>query len=310
MAHKRGVSSRLADFWTRLVGIKRGFYHKIYTCCANATVNTTLSYASAKCHNINTNNFSFGKYTMKRHDWTETIKRNILFFKLVGFWPEGDAGYKMNFYTLYSISITIAFAFSHSFFQTFQLVRNLDDLDIVAGTAFLAISESLVVVKMFYLARNIQTFKKLLVTLNSDLFQPRSVEQILLVSPSVEVWKLMYKLLCGSITMVLIFLTLVPIVDKSYKRYRLPLIAWYPYDTKASPLYEITYLHQIISVFFLAISNINIDTLVAALSMYAGAQLDILCDNLKNLAPDHFEENLTKCVHHHREIVRFKLTIR
>jgi hypothetical protein len=279
--------------------------NKIHTCCTNAAVNTTLSYASAKCHNINTNNFSFGKYTMKRHDWTETIKGNIFFFKLVGFWPEGDAGYKINFYTLYSISITIAFAFSHSFFQTFQLVRNLDDLDIVAGTAFLAISESLVVVKMFYLARNIQTFKKLLVTLNSDLFQPRSVEQILLVSPSVEVWKLMYKLLCGSITMVLIFLTLVPIVDKSYKRYRLPLIAWYPYDTKASPLYEITYLHQIISVFFLAISNINIDTLVAALSMYAGAQLDILCDNLRNLAPDDFAENLTKCVHHHREIVRF-----
>ncbi|RZC36703.1 7tm 6 domain containing protein, partial [Asbolus verrucosus] len=82
----------------------------------------------------------------------------------------------------------------------------------------------------------------------------------------------------------------------------LPFSAWYPYDTKISPLYEITYLYQIIGIWFLTVGAVNMDTLIAALMMYIATQCDILCDDLKNLHHD-FDRKLINCVKHHREIV-------
>ncbi|RZC41867.1 7tm 6 domain containing protein, partial [Asbolus verrucosus] len=98
---------------------------------------------------------------------------------------------------------------------------------------------------------------------------------------------------------------------KWVKDSRLPFLAWYPYNSKVSPFYEITYVYQIVSISFIAIANSNIDTLIAALNMYIGAQFDILCDDLRNLqdltqsASLSFNEKLTDCIQHHKKILSF-----
>ena len=184
-------------------------------------------------------------------------------------------------------------------------MTNLNDLEVITGTAFLSVSESLVVVKMSYLARNIKTFKKLLVMLNSHLFQPRSTKQVNLVAPSLNVWRFMYNLLGSSVTLAVIFYALTPILTGSTKTHRLPFIASYPFDTTSSPFYQIIYLHQVASILFLAYINVNLDTFLAAFSLYAGAQLDILCDDFRNIEPDGFREELLLCVNRYREIIRY-----
>lgn len=242
---------------------------------------------------------------MKKYDWVSTVKLNLFVFKLAGLWPQGS-GYKFNFYLLHGIITTFILGFIQSFCQTWKLLTNFNDLQVVTETAFLSISESLVVVKMFYLALNMRSLKKLLINLNSDLFQPHSLDQIELVKPSLNTWRLMYNLLGSSITVAIIFWAMVPVLTNTIKQHRLPFMAWYPYDTTISPLYEITYIHQVASILYIAYVNVNLDTFIAAFSLYAGAQLDILCDNLKNMSPEVFRESLVVCVRRHREIIRYQ----
>ncbi|RZC34872.1 7tm 6 domain containing protein, partial [Asbolus verrucosus] len=83
------------------------------------------------------------------------------------------------------------------------------------------------------------------------------------------------------------------------KKFQLPLQFWYPYNTKSSPFYEITYLHQAISLFYTVMAIYNIDMLIAALMIFIGAQCDILSDKLRN-----FESNsLITSIKHHQEIL-------
>lgn len=241
---------------------------------------------------------------MERYNWKSTISLNLYVFRLFGLWPEGEGGYKIDFYLIRAIFTVLFFGFAHSCSQTWLLVTNLNDMKIVAGTAFLAISEMLVVLKMFYMGRNMKTIKKLMVILDSDLFQPRNIEQITLVSPLLKVWKMLSRCFCGSATVTIFFWTLFPIIDNTYKNYRLPFLARYPYNTSVSPLYEISYCHQIASILFIAYGNVGMDTLIAALFVFTGAQIDILCDNLKNIQPQGFSRSLVNCVKHHRTIIK------
>ncbi|RZC32582.1 7tm 6 domain containing protein [Asbolus verrucosus] len=99
--------------------------------------------------------------------------------------------------------------------------------------------------------------------------------------------------------------------DKSVKEHRLPFLAWYPFNEKKSPFYEITYIYQIVSISFIAMTTLSINTLIAALNMYIAAQFDILCDDLRNLRnvtdalSADFNVRLINCVNHHKEILRF-----
>ncbi|RZC33382.1 7tm 6 and/or DUF2225 domain containing protein, partial [Asbolus verrucosus] len=143
------------------------------------------------------------------------------------------------------------------------------------------------------------------------LFQPKTLEQRSLVQPNLNAWKTLastFWVFCGGW---LIFWPLCPMMDKSYKEYRLPFLAWYPYNTQTSPQYEFTYLHQFVSINCISLVNVNIDTLIAGLNMYIGAQFDILCDDIRHLhdgSKDSLAEarqKLKECVKHHREILKF-----
>ena len=146
-----------------------------------------------------------------------------------------------------------------------------------------------------------------MVTLDGQLFQPRTLEQRRLVQPGLDSWKMTYTIFYVPVIATLILWAVFPIVDGSFREYRLPFSAWYPYNTKVSPFYELTYVYQIVSIWFLSITNFNMDTLIAALMMYIGTQCDILSDDVKNLGSRgelEFNTKLLKCIDHHRNIIR------
>ncbi|RZC33204.1 7tm 6 domain containing protein [Asbolus verrucosus] len=245
---------------------------------------------------------------MKRFDWKLTIKMNISLMKVSGLWPSGDESYKPNFYTLYASVLLTLLLLGHVFFQFVYVFLILDDLQAVTATSFLLLTEMLIILKTYCLIRNMGMLKRLMATLDSDLFQPKSTEQILLVKPSLKFWKRIYNIFWSMALSAIFFWSAFPILDNSFKDYRLPFFAWYPYDTKASPFYEITYIYQIICICFAALVDIGIDTLIAALNMYTGTQFDLLCDDLRNLHdPDEVDvsKKLIACIRHHKEILSF-----
>ncbi|RZC39909.1 7tm 6 domain containing protein [Asbolus verrucosus] len=244
---------------------------------------------------------------MKKFDWKETIKRNIFMLKTVGLWPTGDETYGCNLYTLYAIVSTALFQFGHIFFQTVNLFLILDDLQAVTGTIFILLMEMAASLKTYCLVKNMKMLKQLMVTINSDFFQPKNMQQKYLIQPNINAWKTFVSTFWIFAVPSLFFWCSFPVLDKTVREYRLPFLAWYPYDTKTSPQYEITYIYQALAINFLAVVNINIDSLIAALNMFIAAQFDILCDDVRNL--QHEKKNVIKylknCIHHHREILRF-----
>jgi hypothetical protein len=175
---------------------------------------------------------------MKKYAWTSTIKINLFAFKSSGFWPT-KAEQKQNFYTFYTLFPTIVFGFVHYLNQTFNLSTNLDDIDITA------------ILKMHHFGRNIETFKKLVTIVKRSLFQRRSLSQIALVIPNLDIWKLLYTAVDLDIT----------------------LLSRIPLHTNCCD-------NQAVSDIILDSVNVNLDPLIA-LSECCREQRDNLADNLK-----------------------------
>nr|XP_015833040.1 PREDICTED: odorant receptor Or1 isoform X2 [Tribolium castaneum] len=256
-----------------------------------------------KLSSVTTCLFSSDFHTRMNFDWKDTIKLNFLMMKIVGLWPKEK--YKINFYTLYTLISVNLFICGHVIFHTVAVFVVGRDLKHLIGALYMSLTETLLLVKICYFIKNSRLVKSLLTSLDGDIFQPKNEKQLELTNPSLIFWKKVHKSFAILVANTVFLFVSLPILSKSTKLYRLPLEAWYPYNTQKSPNYEITYLYQFISTLFRGMASVSMDTFIAALNMYIGVQCDILCDNLRNLNETNFMENLSLCIKHHKAIVRF-----
>jgi hypothetical protein len=246
---------------------------------------------------------------MDKYDWRANIKMNIWTLRVLGLWPKGDESYEPGLYALHAAILLVVFLLGHLFFQAANIYFIRDNLEAITGTIYVLLMEILVVFKVFYVAKNMDMLKQLLKTLESDLFQPKSAEQKALIESSVYFWRIIYQLLfimcCGCN----LFWALFPLLDKTTGERRLPFLAWYPYNTTISPLYEITYVYQIVSAGFITTVHVNVDALVTAITVFNASQFDILIDNLRNLHvltdSTGINDKLINCIEHHKQTLRY-----
>ncbi|KAJ3636018.1 hypothetical protein MTP99_008869 [Tenebrio molitor] len=241
---------------------------------------------------------------MNKFDWKSTIRTNLLMLRLTGLWPESDDGYKLDLYTFYAICAKLL-ADGNNIFQTAYIFEIYTDLQALASTFFVLCTYWLASVKVCFFVRKIKIIKSLMKELDCEDFQPRSEHQKIFLEPTLNSWRAIYAVFWTMVAPALLFLVFFPVIDGSARQYRLPFWAWYPYDTTTSPNYEISYFHQVFSIWFLAICNLNMDTLMAALMMYTVTQCDILCDNLRNIKGGDRGEKIIECVEHHKKILSF-----
>ncbi|KAJ3663642.1 hypothetical protein Zmor_007883 [Zophobas morio] len=233
---------------------------------------------------------------MEHFHWKLTIRTNLFVLRMLGLWPKDNDKYEFNLYLFYALVVICFFAVFHTLTQAMRITSSL-------------LTELLGLLKIYFFTRNIQIVKQLLTTLDRKSFQPRTVQQKVLIEKDLKLWTQMYFTLslCG--IGALLFWVIFPILDGSYREGQLPFIAWYPFDFEVTPVYQITYIYQILSTSIVAISTINIDTLIAATNLFAGAQFDILCDNLKNLNlgedDSKYKGKLKICFQHHQQILSF-----
>ncbi|RZC40827.1 7tm 6 domain containing protein, partial [Asbolus verrucosus] len=230
--------------------------------------------------------------------------------KILGLWPPEDETYGCSFYTAYEVFNILFFQIGVIFFQTANLFLNLNNLGVVTKIIFALIMEMLAPLKSYSVIKNMGTLKQLMTTINSDLFQPKNSRQRSLIQPNLKAWKNTVGTFWFFSIGWLFSTMLYPVFDDTVE-YSLPFLAWYPYNIKISPQYELTYLHQFAAVSVITFTNITIDSLIAALNMYIGAQFDILCDDLRHFydstenSSEDVSDKLKKCIHHHREILKF-----
>ncbi|KAJ3663376.1 hypothetical protein Zmor_007651 [Zophobas morio] len=245
---------------------------------------------------------------MGKFDWELTIKANIVSMKLLGLWPKSVKGYRRDLYSVYSLLSLNLLINGHVFFQTLNIFFVYTDIAAVTAIIFVILTEILTAVKVYYFVRNMKQLKEIMETLKEESFLPETQQQKILVQPGLNLWKFTYIVYHFPVLPTLTAWAIYPITDGSVQEYRLPFSAWYPFNTKISPYYELTYVYQIVSVWFLAIACLNMDTLVAALMMYVSRQCEILCDRVKNLGSegvDKYGQRLLECIIHHKKILSF-----
>ncbi|RZC37833.1 7tm 6 domain containing protein [Asbolus verrucosus] len=248
---------------------------------------------------------------MERMDWKSNFRLNFLMLKVLGLWPPGDELYGHSFYTLYASIVTAIFQVGHIFFQTVNLYFIRDDLQAVTGTIFILLSKTAVTLKSYCVFKNMKMLKQLMTTIESDQFQPKNNTQKKLIQPTIAAWKMTFWAFLILNIACLFFWSFFPIFDKTFKEFRLPFLAWYPYNYKTSPQYEFTYLYQVVATHVLAAANVSNDALIAALNMFVAAQFEILCDDLRNLRQGDQENSMDMTkklktrINHHREILKF-----
>ena len=245
---------------------------------------------------------------MEYLDWKLTIRTNVSILKMMGLWPKRTEKYKFNLYLVYALIVIFLFEVVHTLTQAINVFFVFNNFNALMRTTYVLLTELLGLLKIYCFTQNIQILKHLLTMLDRRLFQPRTTQQKVLIEMDLKLWARIYSILSVCCIGALIFWSIFPILDGSYREGQLPFLAWYPFDFGVTPLHQIMYIYQIVSSSILAISNLNIDTLLAALNLFAGAQFDILCDNLKGLSlceeDPKCKLKLKNCIQHHREILR------
>ncbi|XP_030746544.1 odorant receptor 4-like [Sitophilus oryzae] len=90
-------------------------------------------------------------------------------------------------------------------------------------------------------------------------------------------------------------------------KYKLPMSVWYPININYSPLFEIMYLHQAISIVAVTTLNVYTEAMIMGFLTFVGLQCDLLSMRIENLE-EFSKKNLEVLIKNHWFILRlFKL---
>ncbi|KAJ3663624.1 hypothetical protein Zmor_007867 [Zophobas morio] len=243
------------------------------------------------------------------YDWKGNFDINVRFLRKMGLWPEGDGTYKPGLYTLYAAFMVTLFPTSHILSELIDIYFVRDNLEAVVGIIYVTLIEIMAWIKIYFVITRIQVLKERMENLKADWFQPKDRDQFLMIEPSINFWKVVYKILlvaCFACN----FFWLIPLLTRRSGDKNLPFLVWYPFDCSKSPYFDIMYVYQICSTSYCTLVHTNVDTLISGFNVYIGCQLDMLSDNLRDMEKcgnDKFNvgDDLINCVIYHKQILSF-----
>lgn len=213
-------------------------------------------------------------------DCTATVSYNFKVLQVLGLWPVKNPS---KLHTIYSVIITGFVFIAYLISETVNIILAFPDIEKVTESSFLFLTHLPQLIKLCYILKHKTTLRSMMEKMNDERFQPRNSKQLKIVRRTVRISKLSlfgFIFLCGCT----VFLwAMFPLIDDKMNG-MLPLKAWYPFDTKRSPMYEITYVYQIVAVMWDAAANVCFDTLASSGFMnFICMNLDILNDTLSNV---------------------------
>ncbi|KAK0084578.1 hypothetical protein PV326_006225 [Microctonus aethiopoides] len=248
------------------------------------------------------------------------IKISLTIKRFIGTWPPMYHPQR-DFYFIYTILNLIFILGIYLAAQAINLTIIWGDIERMVATTFLLMTNIVHGYKIIVIIQNQLRIKKLLNTLTSPLFirDNKKYERIF----TYYAWQGIYHhIIYQSLGSIATFCwSFIPIANAvvGLER-RLPMDAWYPFDTKKSPAFEIICAHQAIAVFIGCVHNISMDTLITGLLNAACCQLEVIKCNIKNLdlsADESIEINqqrvmkeLVRCIYHTNIVMEFVMEIK
>ncbi|XP_052741522.1 uncharacterized protein LOC112057728 [Bicyclus anynana] len=207
-----------------------------------------------------------------------SVRLSLTALRLTGFWaPQGLVGTGKLLYILYGFVSFMFLLGTYLIIQIVDLYLIWGNLPAMTATSFLLFTNLSQSIKIFNVLARREKIQQIITDADIILRGEKSSEgQAIVRSCNRETrWH-------QFIFFIFTFFTIFGWASSAEKN-KLPLQAWYPYDTSKSPAYELTYLHQILALFLAAFLNVSKDTLVSTLIAQCRCRLRLLGLALKNL---------------------------
>nr|WCC57570.1 odorant receptor 48 [Papilio memnon] len=210
-----------------------------------------------------------------------SVRLSLTALRLVGFWaPEGLTERGKWLYNVYGVFCFMFLLGTYIIIQVVDLFLIWGNLPLMTETAFLLFTNLAQVAKFINLAIREKMIRQIIIEADQILKREHTEEGKDIVKQ------------CNRETAILQFaymaITTVTMVGwaSSADKNKLPLRAWYPYDTHQSPAYELTYLHQVVALYVAANLNVGKDSLVTTLLAQCRCRLRLLALALTTLSQD------------------------
>lgn len=254
--------------------------------------------------------------------WTFDI---IIF---AGYWfpRKNNRSISASLYSVYSIVAVGSTLLTCLSIQLAYIVSIFGQLEEMVNTLYILLTHSTQVTKIAVFVYYRRVIYHLLDNMEDEIFKPKNAMQYKSAMETLNYTNKMAKSLVTLVIAAVFFFALFPLLEQSTVK-RLPINGWYPFDVEISPIYEIIFAYQIISLMICGCANAAMDIITAAFICQISIQLDILTDSMlhvrefallqlkeKNPLEESFSEEdvdsemqlfLIKCIEHHLKLKGF-----
>lgn len=208
--------------------------------------------------------------TDKRGTVTWTLK----VLQISGLWPPRNHSV---YYKIYSVVVLGILYGVYMLSEAINMILVVDDIEEVTDASFLLLTHLAQIPKVYCFFKYEPKIRNMLDAMNHKKYSPKNARQDDIAKKMVRKMKVILVVYLSMCAATVILWAIFPLTEAAKER-RLPLKAWYPFDTKRSPNYEATYTFQIIAVMADALSNASLDMVPTGFMAYICMQLDVLCD--------------------------------
>ncbi|XP_063976989.1 odorant receptor Or1-like isoform X2 [Diachasmimorpha longicaudata] len=228
------------------------------------------------------------------------IQISLTMIKYFGTWPPKD-----KFRLLYLVYSALIFIFMLGVYLSVQFINLIiiwGDVQCMVASAFLLMTNSVHAYKILVILRNQKRIQKILSMLESEKFSKDTdkFERIFTWYAWQGIYHHMRYQSLGEVR-------------------RLPMEAWYPYNTKDTPAFQITCAHQSFAITLGCFHNISMDTLITGLLNVACCQLEVVKHNileldvaerLRNIEEAMLKQKLHNSIQHSIDVMGFIVEVK
>lgn len=192
---------------------------------------------------------------------------------------------------IFFISVQVLSCISCIVLISIDMFVNSADLKIIIEKVFVAAVLIFSLLKGYLFLRQNRRFYELFNTFNGEAdFKPKTLEEGKIVEKGFKLYKIIVQTFLSAQFICLLVGLLMPVERNQYLTYS------YPFDVSRSPLFELAFIHQYISILSILFWYLFPECLMMASTFFVGIQYDLMCHclvyeknvkSLKNMVSRH-----------------------
>lgn len=153
---------------------------------------------------------------------------------------------------------------------------------------------------IYYTIQNIGRIQEIFAIMFTDsVFMPRDGEEQTMIKDAFKICKIVRYTFPIGTGLIIVGASLADIEISHY----LPFVCWYPVDVTKSPIFEIVFIHQALSAYYIAFIVAIYEVLIIGFTSFIALQCKFICHRLEILKTD--EKSLSDIIELHTKVIRW-----